>query len=316
MRNWLSDILSDLRYRFRAVFRRKAMERELDDELQFHIEREAWKLEAAGLQPAEAIRRARLAFGGVERIKDDTRDVSGISWLETFGSDLRYAARGLRQRPAFTAAVVLTLGLGIGANVAMFGIVDQLLLRLPPYLRDADRVHRVYFRYVDSGNDVTEATTEYTRYLDIGRLTKTLDATAMVAERKFAIGVGEDARELPVSIVSASFWSLFDATPAVGRFFTAREDSIPTGSPVAVLSYAYWQAQYGGSPNVVGQSIQIGPVPCTIVGVAPAGFVGIADEGAPMAFIPATLYAYGVSAQRGRINYYTTYNWGWLSVLV
>src|SRR5262245_8064217 len=143
MFNWLNDTRSDLRYRFRAVFQRRALEQELDDELQFHVEREARKLEDTGLTPDEAKRQARLAFGGVGRIKDDTRDMSGVSWLENVAQDVRYALRGLRARPAFTASVILTLGLGIGANVAMFGVVDRLLLRLPPYLRDPVRVHRV-----------------------------------------------------------------------------------------------------------------------------------------------------------------------------
>ena len=317
LRDWLSDTVSDIRYRFRAVFRRRAVERDLDDELRFHLEQEARKLEGTGLAPEEALRRARLAFGGVERIKDDTRDVSGVSWLETFGQDLRYAVRGLRARPAFTASVVLTLGLGIGANVAMFSIVDQLLLRVPAYLRDPGRVHRVYLTTTSrKGRDVTEGTTEYTRYLDLTRFAKTLDATAAFAERNFAIGTGEDARELPVGIVSASFWSFFDAPPAIGRYFSAREDTAPIGAPVVVLSYAYWQARYGGSPNVIGQTVQVGPAPCTIIGVAPKGFVGIADEGDPAVFIPATLYGYGVSMERSRIDYHTTYHWGWLYVLV
>jgi putative ABC transport system permease protein len=316
MPNWLSDFLSEMRYRFRAVFRKRSVEHDLDDEIRFHIDKEAKKLEASGLPPHEAHRQARIAFGGVERIKEDTRDVSGVSWLEVLLQDLRYAARGLRARPAFTASVTLTLGLGIGANVAMFGIVDQLLIRPPAYLRDPGRVHRIYLTSVSDRRDVTDGFTEYARYRDFARLTKTLDATAVLAWNQFAVGVGEDAKEMPIGIVSASFWSFFDARPALGRYFTASEDSIPTGSPVAVLSYAFWQARYGGSPDVLGKSVQIGPVPCTIIGVAAPGFVGIPDEGVPAAFIPATVYGYGVSSARGRIDYYNTYNWGWLSVIV
>jgi predicted permease len=316
MPNWLSDLLSELRYRFRVVFRKRAVENELDEELRFHIEQEARKLEASGLTTYEAHRQARIAFGGVERIKDDTRDVRGVSWLEVLRQDLRYAARGLRARPAFTASVILTLGLGIGANVAMFGIVDQLLIRPPAYLRDPSRVHRVYLTSVSDGRDVTDGFTEYTRYLDFARYSKTLDAVAVLSSNQFAVGVGEDAKEMPIGVVSASFWSFFDAKPAVGRYFTASEDSIPTGTPVVVLSYAFWQARYGGSPGVLGKSVQIGPALCTIIGVTPPGFVGIPDEGAPAAFIPATLYGYGVSSARGRIDYYNTYHWGWLSVLV
>ena len=314
--NWLSDMLSELRYRFRALFRRDAVERDLDDEMRFHLEQEARKLEPAGVPPTEAYRQARLAFGGLERIKDDTRDMSGVSWIETLGQDLRYAVRGLRARPAFAISVVLTLGLGIGANVAMFGIVDRLLIRPPAYLRDPSRVHRVYLTTVRDGRDVTDGSTEYARYLDLARFTKTLDATAVLSAERFAIGVGEDAREMPVGVVSASFWSFFDATPALGRYFTASEDSIPAGTPVTVLSYGFWQARYGGSPDVLGKTVQVGPVPCTIVGVAPPGFVGIPDEGEPAAFVPATLYGYGVSSMRGRVDYYDTYNWGWLSVIV
>ena len=316
MPNWLSDALSELRYRFRAIFRKRAVEHDLDEELHFHIEQETRKLEASGLSPDEALRQASIAFGGIERTKDDTRDVSGVSWLEILLQDFRYAARGLRARPAFTASVIITLGLGIGANVAMFGIVDQLLIRPPAYLRDPSRVHRIYLTSVSDGRDVTDGFTEYARYLDFARYTKTLDAIAVLAGNQFAVGIGEDAKEMPVAVVSASFWSFFDAKPAIGRYFTASEDSIPTGSPVAVLSYAFWQTRFGGSPDVLGQTLQIGSVPCTIIGVAAPGFVGLPDEGSPAAFIPATLYGYGVSSSRGRVDYYSTYNWGWLSIMV
>ena len=317
LRDHASDALSEVRYRLRALFRRRAMERELDEELRFHLEHEAKKLEASGLSPNEAIRQARLAFGGVERIKDDTRDQNGISWLEMFTQDLRYAVRGLRTRPAFAAAVAITLGLGIGANVAMFGIIDQLLLRTPTYLRDADRVHRLYLTTFDGDRDVTDGGTEYARFLDFKRYTRTLDLVAVVAQRSVAIGVGDVERELPISVVSGNYWQFFGAKPAIGRFFTERDDSLPTGSPVVVLSYAFWQTRYGGSPNVVGQPVQVGPMLCTIIGVAPAGLIGVADDGAPAAFIPATLFAYTRSAAMGgRIDYHTTYNWGWLSIMV
>src|SRR5690242_2452711 len=122
-------MISELLFRLRALFRRDAMERELDDELRFHLERETEKLMRLGLSRDDATRQARLTFGGIERIKDDTRDARGIALLETIAQDLRYAARGLRAKPGFTAAVVLTLGLGIGANAAMFGLVDRLMFR-------------------------------------------------------------------------------------------------------------------------------------------------------------------------------------------
>src|SRR4051812_39622918 len=107
----LTELWSDLRYRFRALVRRAELESELDEELRFHIAREAEKYERLGMAPADALRRARLAFGGVDRMKEATRDARGTVLVETFVQDLRYAMRGLRARPAFTLGVVLTLGL-------------------------------------------------------------------------------------------------------------------------------------------------------------------------------------------------------------
>ena len=144
----LTELWSDLRYRLRALVRRGEIERELDEELDFHIAREAEKYERLGMARDEALRRARIAFGGVDRTKEESRDARGTVLLETFVLDLRYAARGLRARPTFTLSVMLTLGLGIGANAAMFGIIDRLLFRPPDYLRDAEQVDRVYLSRV------------------------------------------------------------------------------------------------------------------------------------------------------------------------
>ena len=130
----IAELLSDLRYRARALFNRRAVERELDDELRFHLQHEAEKHAREGVPAAEAMRRDRLAFGGVDVAKEASRDGRGLSLLENALQDLRYAVRSLRRNPAFTIGVILTLGLGIGANAAMFDIVDRLLFRAPPYL--------------------------------------------------------------------------------------------------------------------------------------------------------------------------------------
>src|SRR5689334_8779754 len=126
------ELWSDLRYRLRALFRRDTLEREMDDELRFHIEREAEKYVRAGAEPNDALRRARIAFGGVERAKEASRDGRGTRFLETLLQDVRYAARSLRQHRAFSVTVILTLALGIGANTTIFALVDALLLRPLP----------------------------------------------------------------------------------------------------------------------------------------------------------------------------------------
>ena len=142
----MRQVLDDLFFRFRALFRRQTMDRELDTELRFHIEQEAAKHIRRGMAPDEARRTARASFGGVEGIKADARDARGLVPLETLLQDLRYAVRGLAARPVFAGGIVITLGLGLGANATMFGIVDRLLFRSPATLRDPDLTHRVYAR--------------------------------------------------------------------------------------------------------------------------------------------------------------------------
>ena len=128
----LSELLSDIRYRVRALFDRTAVEQELDEELRFHIEHEAAKYERQGMSPDAAVRRARLEFGGVEQTKEMSREIRGTARLESVIRDVRYGARSLKARPAFTFTVIATLALGIGANTAIFTLVDALLLRELP----------------------------------------------------------------------------------------------------------------------------------------------------------------------------------------
>jgi putative ABC transport system permease protein len=305
-------MFSDLRFRLRALFNRAAMERELDDELRFHMERETEKYVRAGIPRAEAERRARIALGGVDRIKDDTRDTRGIAMIDTVRQDLRYAWRGLRSRPGLTTAIVLTLALGIGANAAMFGIVDRLLFRPPAYLVAPDRVHRIYLGSTNDGRLTVERTTEYTRYQDLTRWTSSFERTAAVAYRELAIGAGEEAHEMTVAAMSATFFGFFNARPALGRFFGADEDHTPTGAQVAVLGYGFWQSGYGGRANVLGEKLYIGNAIYTVIGVAPEGFAGVTEGTTPAAFIPITTFAF----LRNQSGYFRNYNWGWLEVFV
>src|SRR5438874_10563128 len=179
-------MISDLLYRLRALLRHGDMERELEDELRFHLERETEKLVRAGMSQEHATRQARLAFGGVERVKDESRDARGVALLDATSQDLRYAIRGLRAKPAFTAAVVLTLGLGIGANAAMFGVVDRLMFRSPAYLAEPGRVNRVFLFWTTRGKETSDRSFEYTRYADLARWTTSFDRVAAFAQRVLA----------------------------------------------------------------------------------------------------------------------------------
>jgi len=237
--------------------------------------------------------------------------------VEVIWQDLKYAVRGLRAKPGFTIAVVLTLALGIGANAAMFGIIDRLLFRPPSYLKDADRVHRVYLVRTFDGKENYGGWFQYTRYKELQRWTTSFDVTAAFTVNDAAIGVGEDAREMRIAAVSATYWSFFDARPALGRFFTAAEDTTPTGAAVAVLSYPFWQTRYGSAPDVLGKRLKIANADYTIIGVAPQGFAGVTTDRTPVLFVPITTYAANQFTWNPKdpSNWYEKYNISWMQMI-
>jgi putative ABC transport system permease protein len=241
------------------------------------------------------------------------------AFFETFAQDLRYTLRGLRAKPGFTTAVVLTLALGIGANAAMFGIVDRMLFRPPPMLRDPDMVHRIYDATTFRGQERINNVSRYAKFLDFTGYTTSFSSTAAYTPRQLAFGVGDAAREMQVGVVSASFFGFFDAPPVLGRYFTTAEDSVPEGQAVVVLSYGYWSTAFGQRRDVLGQRIQIGPTPFTIIGIAPEGFVGVWPDQPPAAFIPITNYgatqARGFSFLKNGVSWWRTYSWGWMSMM-
>jgi predicted permease len=230
-------------------------------------------------------------------------------WLDAISQDLRYALRGLRAKPGFTIAVVTTLALGIGANAAIFSIVDRLLFRPPPMLAAPSLTHRIYTATTYRGEENYSWGIQYARYVDLTTWTTSFSRTAEVTEGKLAVGSGDDAREMYVGIVSASFFGFFDAPPALGRYFTAAEDTPPNGTPVAVLSYGLWQLRYGGRKDVLGTRLQMGPTLFTIIGVAPGGFAGIWPDTPPVAFIPITVSAGSSGVRLGKENWWQSYHW-------
>jgi putative ABC transport system permease protein len=234
--------------------------------------------------------------------------------LDTIRQDIRYTLRGLRRSPAFATTVIITLGLGLGANAAMFNVVDRLMFRPLAYLRDPGAVHRIYWQTDNRGTTNTQLSTYYTRYLDLQRWTHSFDALAAFSERDVAVGDGELARERRVGVVSASFFSFFDARPVLGRFFTPDEDRTPRGADVAVISYAMWQSDFGGR-DVRGDPLRVGNVRATIIGVAPPGFNGVNDANPPVVYLPITTFA-GSGGTDDSKTYFTQYHWGWVNTIV
>ncbi len=291
--------------RLRDWRQRDRLDAELADELRFHRE----QLARDGGAPA--VRR----LGNLTRLKENTRDMWSFRWLDQLGQDVRYALRGLRRSPGFTATVVLTLGLGIGANAAMFGVVDRLMFRPYAYLRDPGTVHRVYLRSTHRDIVHTSSSTQYTRTLDLRKWTSSFSQYAGFTDRNMAVGIGDASRERRVALVNASFFDFFDAGPALGRYFMPSEDSIPRGADVAVLGYGFWTSEFGGR-DVIGQILQVGNVAATIIGVAPKGFSGLRDNDPPAVYLPITTYAGSSPNERNRTTYYSRYNWGWMELMV
>ena len=231
--------------------------------------------------------------------------------------DIRHVLRSLAASPGFTITVVVTLALGTGANATMFGIVDRLLFRPPPLLEYPERVHRVHLYRTSRGVESTCCGGHYARFTDLDTMTRSFDIVAGVTLRNMAVGPGDAAREMRIAAVSADFFELFDARPVLGRYFTADEDRPPSGSPVVVLSHAFWRAQLGERRDVLGSTVHIGPAVYTVIGVAARGFVGLWPDQPPAAFIPITSYAANDPASRGRARpWWLTYRWGWMQPIV
>ena len=315
-----------IRRLFRLELNSSRVARAVEDELRFHFEMTVRHYMTRGMSESDARREAERRFGDVERTRArleaiDRSRAERARRVESWHGllqDLRYAARGLRASPGFTAVVVLALALGVGANATMFGILDRLMLRPPAYLADPGRTNLVYLGRSFDGVDNLMPHMSYTRYVDLTTSTKSFDQTAAFFYFDMAVGTGEETAEKKVGMASASYWRFFDAKPVIGRFFGADEDKIPEGSPVAVLGYSYWHSRFGGRTDVLGKPLSLGRRTYTVIGVAPAGFAGMDPIGA-VAFIPITVGVYdifGGLAGEAKTKWYTTHNMSWMEMIV
>jgi predicted permease len=292
-REWLSD----LSYRVRALARRGAVERELDDELRFHIERQAEELERRGLAPDEALRQARVAFGGLESMKEATRDAHGTVFVESLLQDLRYALRVVAKEPGLSLTIILILGLGIGANVATFTVMDALLLRALP-VPHADQL--VVVGDPDSVGSSWHGSPEsryasYPVYQDLrdrNHVLSGLYASGNLSTPDVVMRDSGGAVEHPaLRVVTGNFFEVLQVPAGVGRTILP-EDDRGGGQPVIVISHGYWQRRFGGDRSAVGREIIVNHLTLTIVGVTPASFPGdivgkTVDGWIPIAIEPA-----------------------------
>jgi len=257
---------------WQRLFLSKQLEQELDKELRFHFEQQVAENMRAGMTDEQARRATRLTFGGLNQVKEDCRESRGTLWVTSVAQDLRFILRTLRRDRAFTMIAVLILALGIGANVAVFSLVDTILLRPLPF-HNAQRL--AWIAGNNGAGALSDTTFRVDAYEEIRRHSQSFqDMTAYVpffasSDAKMT-GSGEP-RVLAGVWVAGNFFPMLGIQPQLGRLFTP-EETVKGGRPAVLLSYAFWQRRFSGNPAIVGQAITLNNRAVTVVGVLPAGF--------------------------------------------
>src|SRR5262245_168810 len=259
-------MLNRVKLVLRALFHRAEMEQELDDELRFHLEKEIEQNLLRGMSHDEARNAALCSFGGIERVKEETRDTRGVRPLEEALQDLRYSARMLLKKPGFTTVAVLTLALGIGASTSIFSIVDAVLLRSLPY-PEANKI--LSLKEVNAKGQQT--TFAEPNFLDVHARNHTLASAAQYTTQLDTVLGGSEPVRTRIAFVSGEFFKTLSVQPAIGRSFRP-EESKEGGPAVAVVSHAFWQKLLGSRDDLSATTLRIGDSAYTIIGVTASGF--------------------------------------------
>ncbi len=259
-------MFSDILYRVRALVRHRTVERELAAELRFHLEREIEKHVASGMSRADAARRARLDFGGVEQVTEACRDARGVAFVETMLHDIRYGLRAIRRTPAFAFTAIVTIALATAAIATVASLADTLVWR---YLRVADADNLVSIG-ATRGGPRTDGAVSYPDYVTFRDRTTTVGALAAhYSTAPLFAAVDGTAREVNGAVVSANYFALLGMQPSLGRFFSADEDRVPDRDRVVVVGYDFWRSWLGAAPTAIGSVVSINGVGFTVIGVAP-----------------------------------------------
>jgi putative ABC transport system permease protein len=270
-------MLNDLLLRMRSLFRRKIVEAEMDEELRFHFENQVAKLVRSGLTPTEAKRRARLEFGGMEQVKEDYRDSRGVTFIETLLQDIRYGVRSLRKNPGFAAIAVLTLALAVGANTAIFSVVDTVLLRPLPF-KDPARLVWATEHFAFGPSTVVSA--DFPAWKDRNHVFEQIGAFGGTSGANLT-GAGEPSR-VTVTKVTTGLFSMLGVQPVAGRTFLA-DEAKQDQEHVALLNETLWRNRFRADPRIIGGAIRLDGAGYIVVGVMPASVRPQADLWTPLA---------------------------------
>jgi len=262
------------------LFARRRMDFDLDKEIQFHIESQVADKVRSGISEIEARRLTRLEFGGAEQIKEDCRRSRGTMWLESLSQDVRYGLRKLRKSPGFAFIAILSLTLGIGANTAIFTLLNAVLLRPLPVQRPSELVLFGNGQAQGSTISIPDGNTKlfsYAFFRDLRQKNTSFSGIAAVDSNQFATkaSIGGAAYQTAhVDLVSGSYFSVLGVPAFLGRTIDESDDSVEDAGPVAVASYSWFQRQFNGDPSALGKTIRIQSHDYTLVGVARPGFYG------------------------------------------
>ena len=265
-----------------VLLRRDRWEQQMRDELDFHVRERADALAAEGLPPDEALRRARLEFGGVERWKEPCREAQGAGPVDELARHLRDAFRSARRNPGFVAVAVLSLALGIGANLAVFGFVHQLLLSPLP-VHQPDELRQVVLSTVRR-NYYRMSYPKYEKLRDEFPIFRTIFGWGSIGEADFKAG-GREGR-VKTTLVTGSFFDGLGVRPALGRLITPDDDKVGGAANVVVLSHQLWQSQFGGDPSVLGREMAVDQLTLRVIGVTPQEFLGTEPSDPRDVYIP------------------------------
>jgi putative ABC transport system permease protein len=257
-------MLSRMTSFLRNILGKRRNERDLDDEVHGYAEMLAEEKMRQGMKPEEARRTARIELGGVEQVKEQVREVRAGAWLDSLLQDLRYGARILRKNPGFTAIAVLTLALGIGANTAMFSVIDAVLIRPLPYKNPA-RLVMVWES--EAGDNAPDPPT----FLIVQRQNHVFEYMAASRVSGFNLTGSERPERIAGADVTPNFFPLMGVNPLLGRTFSAEDANGSSGRP-AVLSYALWRRMFAGNPDAIGRHLTLDGEVYTVAGIMPANF--------------------------------------------
>ncbi|MBB5341248.1 ABC transporter permease [Tunturiibacter gelidoferens] len=267
-----------------TLFHRAEIDREIDEELRSHIQHRADDLERGGLPRAEAERRARIEFGGYQRLKEESREALGGQFGAGLLQDIRFAMRRMAKKPGFAVVAILTLAFAIGANAVVFAVLNAFILR-PLNVPQSESLYGLWRL---SSNDMAES---YPDYLDLRDRNHSFESLVAYNVEQAALDTGNDPSRAWVDETTGNYFDALGLKPYLGRFFHGSDEHGPNSAPYIVLTYDFWHSHFRGDPGVIGRVVRLNKFPYTIIGVGPPEFHGTLMFFNPDFFVPIVNHA-------------------------